>query len=355
MRRKRSRAGISLKLASLVAGIVVSMSGGASALAPGCPGLVRQSGLAMGTRVTIAVCPLGAGPQGEARAREAARSAFGEFGRLENLWTIWRPASDVSRINAAAGKGPVKVAPETIAVLQASLAGSRLTHGIFDITFWAVGQLWNFETPPGSRAPPALERIPTAAEVRARLKLVGWRHLHVDSRRRTAFLDRAGMRIDLGGIGKGAAVDRAVAMLRASGYRDFVVQAGGDLYCAGKNGRRPWMVGIQHPRKKGAILGRVRVTDAAFSTSGDYEHFVIVNGVRYHHLIDLRTGFPARASESATVLVSTATEAEVLDKWAFVLGGRRALAALASVHAKGFLADGHGRIWQSPGLRVLPP
>jgi len=326
----------------------------ASPAASGCAGAVDRQGAAMGTRVHLIVCPKGPDPVDHDAAQEAAQAAFAEFGRLEGLWTTWSPASEVSRINAAAGSGRIRVSSETYDVLAAALAGSRMSNGLFDITFAPLGEVWRFDTPPGSHEPTHLERIPSLAEVRRLRARVGWRHLHLDPAKRQAWLDRRGMAIHLGGIGKGAGVDRAVAILRSKGFADFVVQAGGDLYCAGLNGKRPWHVGIAHPRNKAEILGSMNVTDAAFSTSGDYERYAILNGKRYHHILDPRTGFPGSASQSATVLAASATQAEVLTKTAFLLGGAAGLDLLKAQGVRGLLVDAGGKVWQSADLELTP-
>ena len=321
----------------------------------GCPGAVDRQGVAMGTRIHLIVCPKDEGAAGEQGAGAAAEAAFAEFGRLEGLWTTWLPHSDVSRINGAAGSKAVAVAAETLEVLQAAQRGSELSKGLFDITFAPLGDVWRFDTPPGSHVPTHLERVPTLTEVQKLLQRVGWKHLHLDARRGTARLDRAGMAIHLGGIGKGAGVDRAVLLLRSKGFVDFAVQAGGDLYCAGHNGERPWRIGVAHPRIKGASLGSLDVTDAAFSTSGDYERFAILDGKRYHHILDPRTGFPATASQAVTVLASSATQAEVLTKTAFIIGGSDGLGWLERAGARGLLVDSDGKLWQSKDLVLRAP
>jgi thiamine biosynthesis lipoprotein len=324
-------------------------------LAPGCAGVQTRSGVAMGTKVQIVVCPTRPDAAGEAAAKSAADQGFAEFGRLEGLWTTWSPLSDVSRINAAAGKQPVTVSAETLAVLQAALAGSVKSGGLFDVTFAPLGEVWLFDTPPGSHEPTKLARVPTQAEVKERLAHVGFTHLLIDPPRRTAFLDEPGRAIHLGGIGKGAGVDVVVALLRRLGFRDFAVQAGGDLYCGGQNGQRPWRVGIAHPRQKDALIGSLHVRDAAFSTSGDYERFAIIAGRRYHHILDTRTGFPATASQSVTVLARSAIDAEIQTKTAFILGGAAGLDFLQVNGSRGLIVDANGKVWQSEGLAVVRP
>lgn len=323
---------------------------------PACDRPIRRAGVAMGTRVTIVICPQNAGNKAILAARQAAEAGFAEFGRLEKLWTTWLPDSEVSRINAAAGaKKPVVVSRETFDLLTTAIAGSRSTDGLFDITFAPLGKVWRFDTPPGSHTATKLARVPEPKEIAVLKARIGWQHLHLDKRRRSVRLDEPGRAIHLGGIGKGAAVDRVVAMLRGRKLSDFVVQAGGDLYCAGQKGDRPWRVGIRDPRNKDGLIGRLEIRDAAFSTSGDYERFAMIKGKRYHHILDTRTGYPATASRSATVLAPTATLAEVLTKAAFIRGGKAGLDLLAAHGAQGFIVAADGTIHKSAKLLVIAP
>jgi thiamine biosynthesis lipoprotein len=319
----------------------------------GCPGRVTVSETVMGTRGTISVCPVDATGGRVASARDAAQRGLQEIARLEGLWSTWLRDSDISRLNRAAGGEAVPVADETAAVLARALTASRETGGIFDVTFAPLGEIWRFDTPPGSHQPTRLAQVPSDADVAARLARVGYAGLEVDLTARTARLARPGMLVNLGGIGKGAAVDGAAALLRAQGFTNFAVQLGGDLYCAGANGERAWQVGVAHPRIKGDLLGVVAVRDAAFSTSGDYERFAIIEGRRYHHIMDLRTGWPATASQSATVLARTAVDAEVLTKTAFILGGAEGLALVERAGAKAVIVTAAGEVLWSPGLSRL--
>jgi thiamine biosynthesis lipoprotein len=325
----------------------------ASPLAGGCAERLTVTEREMGTRASISLCPRSLGEAGASEARAAAQVGFAEMARLEKLWSTWLPASDISRLNRAAGREAVAVAPETVAILERALAGSRATAGVFDVTFAPLAEVWRFDTPPGSHRPTKLAAVPSEADIEARLARIGWRGLHVDRAAGTAKLDRPGMLVNLGGIGKGAAVDRVVAELRRRGFRDFTVQLGGDLYCAGNNGARPWRVGIAHPRQPGQVLAAVAVHDAAFSTSGDYERFALIDGRRYHHIMDLRTGWPATASQSATVLAPTAIDAEIFTKTAFILGGAAGIEAVEGAGGQAVIVTATGEALWSASLPRL--
>jgi thiamine biosynthesis lipoprotein len=238
----------------------------------------------------------------------------------------------------------VPVPAELVDLLEVALSFSARTEGAFDPTFAAMWGLWTFGDD-GVRA------LPDPAEVARRLPLVDATKVAVDREAGTVFLPEPGMKLGLGGIAKGWATDRAVAILRAHGLHDFAVQAGGELFVAGGHGDRPWWVGVRDPRGDGPFA-RVRLSDAAFDTSGDYERFFEVDGVRYHHIVDPETGWPARASRSATVLAPDATTADALSTALFVLGPERGKAVLAA-HFPGVEAvwvDAGGRVAATNGL-----
>jgi thiamine biosynthesis lipoprotein len=302
----------------------------------------------MGTRCTIA-----AFHDDAAEVEQAVTRALAEIARLDAMMTTWTQTSEVSRINAGAGSGDVvAVSPETYEVLDRSLWIARASGGAFDITVGAFKGLWKFdEDNDGS--------LPRRSDVLARLPLVDFRGLLLDPKLHTARLAKKGQSITLGGIAKGFIVDRAVAKLRESGLTDFLMQAGGDLYAAGRRGDRPWRVGIQDPR---AGAGQARSADtsfalislenSAFNTSGDYERFVIQGGKRYHHIIDPRTGYPVTHTRSVTVLAPTSFLADTLDTAVFVLGAEKGLALIASVPgAEAVIVDAKNRVHVSPGLK----
>jgi thiamine biosynthesis lipoprotein len=183
-----------------------------------------------------------------------------------------------------------------------------------------LSDLWKFDHDQDNR-------LPDMNEVRRRLPLIDYRALEIDPQAGTAFLRRPGMRVHLGGIGKGYAVDRGVALLRGRGFRDFMIQAGGDLYAAGLKDGHPWRLGIQDPRGPADhSFATVELSDSTCSTSGDYERFFMKNGRRYHHIIDPATGEPGQGIRSVTILSASATIADGLAKGVFLLGPREGMA-----------------------------
>lgn len=270
--------------------------------------LVERSYPAMGSQLRVAVWTVEA-PKALAAAAHIAR----EFERIDALLSIWKDGSDVIRMNAAAGVKPVPVSRDTLDVLEAARQASEWTGGKFDITFGALADVWKFDHDQDNV-------IPDRAAIEARLPLVDYRAVQIDRDAGTAFLTRPGVRVHLGGIGKGYAIDRAAAMLRTEGFTDFMIQAGGDLYVAGSNGGTPWKLGIADPRRADHVFAAVQLGDGTFSTSGDYERFFIQDGVRYHHLIDPDRGEPARGCRSVTIVADRALVADVLSTGVFIMG-----------------------------------
>jgi FAD:protein FMN transferase len=282
------------------------------------------------------------------RAAVAAFDAvFAEFDRLEDLMSVWRDGSDIQRLNAAAGEHPVPVGPEVREVLRIAHQVSEWTGGKFDVTFAALSGLWKFDDQDKDNS------IPERDEVLTRLPLINYRDLEVDDRAGTAFLKRTGMRVNLGGIGKGYATDRAAAMLRQRGWRDFMIQAGGDLYVAGGRGDRPWRVGIRDPRGPAdRSFAALDLSDGTFSTSGDYERFFIKDGRRYHHILDLSLGEPARGCRSVTLLTDRAVIADALAKGVFVLGPVAGMALIERLpDVEGVIVSASNDVLVSSGLR----
>lgn len=300
---------------ALLVGIIVGLGGSGHAANPDRKFVYTNS--AMGTVVTVFLWT-----DDEAKAAQAADAVFKEMKRIDLLMTTWTPDSEVSRVNQAAGSKPVVVSDETFKVIARAHDVARRTRGVFDITVGAYQGLWKFDEDLDGT-------IPDPAEVKKRLASVGWKQLVLDPKKRTVFLKKKGMSITLGGIAKGYAVDKCVELLHAQGFVDFMVQAGGDMYVAGKKGPDPWVVGIRDPRgAPDAMFALAPVQDHSFSTSGDYERGFVKDGVRYHHILDPRTGRPATASRSVTVRAKDAFTADAWSKVLFILGYKEALALI---------------------------
>jgi thiamine biosynthesis lipoprotein len=283
----------------------------------------------------------------EGHALSAFEAVFQEFDRLEDLMSVWREGSDIQRLNGAAGEHAVPVSPEVRDVLGTAHQVSEWTGGRFDVTFAALSDLWKFDYQDKDN------RVPDGNEVMKRLPLINYRELEVDEVAGTAFLKRKGMRVNLGGIGKGYGVDRAAQMLRRQGLRDFMIQAGGDLYVAGHRGGRPWRVGIRDPRGPAdRSFAALDLSDGTFSTSGDYERFFIKNGRRYHHILDLSVGEPARGCRSVTLVTDRAVIADALAKGVFILGPTAGMALIERLpDVEGVIVSANNEVLVSSGLK----
>lgn len=272
----------------------------------------REQGI-MGTRCAVEFWAADA-----AAADRLAKAVFEEMRRIDRLMSTYKADSELSRLNARAAQRAMPVSTELFNLIGESLKYSRLSEGAFDVTYASVGYLYDF---------PSQQR-PDSAAIRRALPGIDYRHVRLHAARRNVFFERAGMRIDLGGIAKGYAVDRAMAVLKAGGVTRAMVNAGGDTLIIGDRFGKPWMVGIRDPNKRDQVALRLPLTDAAISTSGDYERYFDEGGVRYHHIIDPKTGDSARLLRSATVIASTALASDALSTAVFVMGAERGLAMI---------------------------
>lgn len=304
--------------------------------------LVERSRESMGTELRLT-----AWTADELGAAVAFDAVFEEFDRLEGLLSNWREGSDVQRLNAAAGKHPVSAGVEIRDVLQTARQVSEWTRGKFDVTFGVMSGLWKFDYQNKDGA------IPERKEVLRRLRLINYRDLDLDERAGTAFLRREGMAVNLGGIGKGYAVDRARDILRRRGFRDFMIQFGGDMYVAGRQEDRPWRLGIQDPRGPAdRIFAAVDLSESTFSTSGDYERSFIKDGRRYHHILDPATGEPASGCRSVTIMTGSAAVADGLSTGVFVLGPEAGMALIERLPGvEGVIVSAKNAVLVSSGLK----
>jgi thiamine biosynthesis lipoprotein len=282
------------------------------------PTKVQYSDSAMGTNVTVWLWTAD-----ERGAAQAAEAVFDEMKRLDQELTTWDARSEISQINTAAGGKPVKVSAETYAVIERALDISKRSKGLFDISVEAFKGLWKFDEDMDGT-------LPDPADVKKRLALVNWKDIVLDPKQHSV-------------------------VLRRKGFTDFMMQAGGDMYVAGKKGPDRWTVAIRDPRGPvNTFFAVAPVEDHSFSTSGDYERgFVGKDGVRYHHIIDPRTGMPAHASRSVTVRAKDAFTADAWSKVMFIMGPRDAIELIKREHLTDFevvWVDDQNKIVTTDGL-----
>ena len=298
----------------------------------------------MGTVVEITV--MGGDPSSYDTAVEAA---FEEIKRLEEIFSNYKPQSDVSRVSKNAGKGPVKVSPETIEVIEKALFAAQMSKGAFDPTIGVLGNVWGFSGEKGV--------LPQKGELERLLPLVNYREIYFDREKTTAGLKKKGTALNLGGIAKGFIVSKAADTLKSKGVTKGIIRAGGDLTVfkkegGGEGGGEPFIIGIQDPRDKDRLIGEAYVSEGAVATSGDYERFFIKEGVRYHHILNPRTGYPAPGTQSATVIAKDATLADAISTAVFVMGRDEGMALMERLpDVEGVIVDSEGKVSVSSGFK----
>lgn len=307
--------------------------------APPIPGpFPTYRGEAMSTVIAVTL------PAGD-DARAAAEAVIALFQRLEGELSEWREGSPLAEVNRRAGGAPVAVPPDLLAVVERSVELAERTGGAFDPTWAALWGLWDFQA-----AEPA---VPDPEAIARAAALIDYRRVEIDRAAGTLRLPEAGMKIGLGGVAKGYALDRAAELLRGRGHADFLIVAGGQVYAAGRRGGRPWRVGVRDPR--GDQTDAFALLDleggVSSSTSGDYESYFELDGVRYHHILDPRTGRPARGLRSATVIAPDATLADALSTALVVLGPDRGLALAEEwPEVEAVLVGEDGALRTTPGI-----
>jgi len=300
--------------------------------------LYREEAI-MGTR-----CAVELWATDRAAGNAAMEAVLADMRRIDLLMSTYKPDSEISRVNANAAREPVAVTAELFGLLQTAQQYSALSKGAFDITYASVGYLYDYRQ----------HFHPDEKAIAAALPSVDYRQLKLDPAKRTVSFGKPGMRIDLGGIAKGYAVDRGIEILKARGFTHAMVNAGGDTRVSGDRFGKPWIVGIRHPDRKDEVALRIPLTDAAFSTSGDYERFFDEGGVRYHHIIDPKTGHSPHAVRSVTIIASNATRTDGLSKTVFILGPRDGLDFINSLpDADAIVIAADGKVSYSKGLQ--PP
>src|SRR5690349_19097071 len=241
----------------------------------------------MGTRIVVELWA-----EDAVSATKAIDAVIDEMERIDNAMSTYKANSEISRVNADAAKKPMKISAELFGLLKTSREYSELTDGAFDITYASVGFMYDFRA----------HKKPSDGDIAIALPAVNYKHVVLNEKDRTVFFSKPGVRIDLGGIGKGYAVDRGIEILQLYGIKQALVTAGGDSRIIGDRFGKPWIVGIRHPDDKNKVIAKIPLSDTAMSTSGDYERYFDENGVRYHHILDPRTGRSASLVRSATIL-----------------------------------------------------
>lgn len=266
----------------------------------------------------------------EAAFKELVAAAVAEVKRIEKILTTYSETSETAQINAQAGIAAVCVSDETFDLIQRSLFLSEITQGAFDITYGGIDKsLWNFDR--------TMTSLPSPEKALQSVHLVNYRNVILNESEKTVFLKEKGMRLGFGGIGKGFAAEKVKLVLQKAGVTDGIVNASGDLCAWGTqpNGN-PWTVGIAHPDLRDAPFSYLSISNRAIATSGTYEKFITINGKRYSHTINPKTGLPVQGIKSVTIIAPNAELADALATPVSVMGiksGLYLIEQIPEVHA----------------------
>lgn len=278
-------------------------------------------------------------------AQDSVREAFGEYERIYRLANLYDDNSQLAQINRAAGIKPIKADPALIEMLERACDLSAQLDGAFDVSIGPLTELWGI----GKKG----EFVPSDDEIKEALALVDYRLIQVNREEGTIFLPLAGMKLDMGGIAKGYATDKAVEVLQKRGIKSALVNAGGNVRIIGKRpDGKPWRIGVQNPRKEDGIAAKLALDNwNTMETSGDYQRFIMKDGIRYSHLLDPRTGKQPRGTISVTMVLNNSTDGDVFSTALFVLGAEKGLQALQKFPGvEAIFIDETGKISYSPGL-----
>lgn len=301
----------------------------ASTLTNGDARYFEHTIVAMGTTARIGVY---AAAEDEANA--VINRAFAELKRLEALFSIYQPTSDVSRLNAAAGTGAIPVDRDTIQILTAARQYSALTHRAFDATIEPLMKLWGFRSEQKE-----FSELPTAKDVNAALQYVGAEQIDIDSANRTVRLKGHGTRLDLGGIAVGYALDRMEEIIRQQGIERAFIDISGDMIAIGSPDEKGWPIAIPDPQNNARSIYKMTIRDQALATSGSYMSYVVYNAMRYGHIMDPHQGRPAQRVLSSTVIARRGIDADALSTASFVTGQRYADTRLILVDSLGKIEE----------------
>jgi thiamine biosynthesis lipoprotein len=292
----------------------------------------KKSSMVMDTVVSITAVSGSAD-----HAEKAIDAAFEELRRLEGLLSFWTEESEIALINKNAGIMPVRVSPETLETVEKSIFISGQTEGAFDPTIGPLIRLWDFNN----------KTMPSPEDVEQAVSLVNYGMIETRRDESTVFLKDPRMSFDTGGIAKGYAADRAVLKLKGMGIKAGLVAVAGDIRAFGrKPDGTPWTVGIRNPRASGSddgLIAYVELEEEAISTSGDYERFFIKDGIRYHHIMAPRTGYPARECISATVIAPEGVLTDGLSTGVFVMGPEKGIELLEQLGYHGIIITPDGK------------
>lgn len=274
--------------------------------------------------------------------------AMREIQAVDEMMNVYDPGSEISRTNRKANRSAgkkVHISADLTQVIAISKEYYGNTGGAFDLSVAPVMKLWGFNEKPSVPRPQELQKV---------LPLVNMKNVQVDRTDNTIRFKQPGTALDLGGVAKGYAVDKAVSVLKSNDIKSALVTTGSTTTVIGqKPGDTPWTIGIKNPRKENATIGILKPANKSISTSGDYQSYFVKDGKRYHHILDPKTGQPSRKCMSVTVITSkSCTEADILSTAFFIMGYPKSLELLRKIDdTDAVIVDAQGKVHATPGLR----
>ena len=331
--RHAARSGFGAALLAVVAVAFLSAAGCAARK----PTEISSSDMVLGTVCSVRMTAGG--------SDAAAAAAFARLHEIEATLTVNKEGSQIDAVNAAAGKEAVKVGPEAVAILSKGLHYAEISDGAFDPSVGPLVKLWGIGTDHA--------RLPSQAEIDKALSLIGWKNVVLDAAAGTVYLKRPGMALDLGSATKGFAADEVADILKAKGVTSGIVDLGGNILVIGsKRDGSPWRIGLQDPEKeRGSYMGIASLVDKTMVTSGIYERYFDLDGVRYHHILDTKTGYPVQNGlTSVTVIAEKSFDADGVTTMLFALGREKGMALAARLGLSVIMLDADHRVYMTPGV-----
>jgi len=296
----------------------------------------NETRLLMGTVVEVIVIS-----DKEDVARKSIADAFSAMERVDRLMSNFKEDSDISRINRGAGIEDVAVDKDVIEVIKKSIYYSEISNGAFDITIGGVEELYKFEDK---------GRMPEKGKFKNSVSLVGYKNIIINGN--TVRLIKKGMKLDLGGIAAGYAVDKGIDTIKKNGVVDALINAGGDIRVIGESENGKWKIGILHPREENKLINTLTLKDISVTTSGDYRKYFISGGKRYHHILNPSTGLPTEGVQSVTIIAPLAVDSDALATAVFVLGKKKGMEMIERLKdVEGIIIDSDGLAIYSSGVK----
>ncbi len=295
-----------------------------------------ETRLLMGTVVEVIIIA-----DNESVARKSIADAFSAMERVDRLMSNFKEESDVSKINRGAGSEAVAVDSDVVEVIKKSIYYSEISDGAFDITIGGVEELYNFEDE---------GRIPEKGKFKNSVSLIGYKNIIINGN--TVRLTKKGIKLDLGGIAKGYAIDKGIDAIKKNGVADALINAGGDIRAIGESENGQWKVGVLHPRENGKLKDTLLLKDLSVATSGDYRKYFVAGGKRYHHILNPSTGLPTEGVQSVTIIAPLAVDSDALATAVFVLGKKKGMEMIERVKdVEGIIIDSDGLAIYSSGVK----